>query len=100
MRPGRGPHLLAASESVLCESCSPFLYPGSFATRIETTGTLAWLNSSLDRPMVLLHHVVEIANWSTAAAPTEFPSPLELRNDPRISGVPVYVDDSRTWMVC
>jgi hypothetical protein len=49
--------------------------------------------------MVLLHQVIEIANRSTAAAATEFPSPLELLNGPRIGRIPVYVDDSWTRMV-
>jgi hypothetical protein len=49
--------------------------------------------------MILLDHVIEIANRSTAAAATEFPSPLELLNGRRISRIPVYVDDSWTRMV-
>jgi hypothetical protein len=61
---------LGANESVLCESCLPFRHSGSIATRSETAESCIALTRGFNRPMVLLHHVIEIGNGgSTTATP-------------------------------
>lgn len=61
--------------------------------------TLTRFNAAFDCPMILLHHVVEIANGSTTAAPAEFSRALEFVDYLRIGRIAVYVNNSWPRMV-
>lgn len=61
--------------------------------RVERPETLTRPHSAFDCPMILFHHIVEIANGSTTAAPAAFSRPFEFINYLRIGRITIYVDD-------
>ena len=67
--------------------------------RVKCPEPLHGSDPAFDRPVILLHHIVEITNGSTTAAPAEFSSPFEFLDDFPISRISVDVDNSRRRMV-
>ena len=67
--------------------------------RVKRSEALTRSHPAFDCPMILLHHIVEIANGSTAATPAEFSCPFEFIDYLRISRIAVYVDNSWPRMV-
>ena len=66
---------------------------------VERAEALHGSNASFDRSMALLHNIIQIANGSTAAALTEFPGLLHILDGLRVSGILIYIDNSRPRMV-
>ena len=53
----------------------------------------------LDRSVILLHDIVQVANRPASAAAAQFSAMPEFGNDLRIRRVPVYVDDPWPGMI-
>src|SRR5262245_53198508 len=65
---------------------------------IKGSESLARIDSPFDRSMVLLQVVVQVGTGSTAAAPSQFPLPLQFRHDLRIARVAVHINHARAGM--
>ena len=100
MRPAQGCRPSATTESVLfANHVHRFDTLNHPPGRVKRSEALHGSDPAFDRTVILLHHIIEIANRSTTAAPTEFLSPLQFIDGPRIGRIPVHVDHARPRMV-
>jgi arsenite methyltransferase len=60
--------------------------------RIKGPEALTSSHSSFDCSVILLHDVVEVADWTAATATAEFSGALQFCNDLRIGRIPIHVD--------
>src|SRR3984893_12278057 len=64
--------------------------------RIKGPEALTSSHSPFDRPVILLHDIVEVADWTAATAAAEFSGALQFCNNLRIGRIPIHVDHPRT----
>ena len=60
---------------------------------VKRSESLAGIHPSFDRPVVLLHDMVQVGTNTTAATTAESALALQLRHDIGIRGIAVYIDD-------
>ena len=99
MQPVRGCALCQPANPALANHVHRFDTLNRWPGRVKCTKALHRFDPAFSRPMILLYHVVEIANGSTAAVPTELSSALQLLDGTRIGRIPIYIDDPWTRMV-